>query len=386
MSTTALSTGSAIQSVLDDAVARGLTPGAAAAIVRLDGTHQRFCSGHRVGDDSVNDDDDAVDPDTIYDLASLTKLLCTTTLLASAVDDELIALDEQPFERWPGVTVAHLLQHTAGLAAHRPLHEQAVSAGNCGLRSGRDLVVDGTLHTVPDAAAGTRTRYSDLGFIALGALLEQRRGQSLDVLFAQHHRRAAAPADAQSLAPPSDQGLRFVSLWKDGYHPLILQTAPTERCPWRRRAVQGQVHDENAFAMGGVAGHAGLFGSLVDVEDAALRLLRSLTQDTTLRLFARAPGERGLGFDKATPDGSTAGVLGPRAVGHLGFTGTSIWIDPDVANDDGSVGAAFVLLANTLYPTREGVLSRNKELRTAFHRAAVLGIADVAQQGASGAG
>ncbi len=339
-----------MQAVLDDVVARGLTPGVAAAVVAADGHSERFFSGHKHDSDS-----DAVDADTIYDLASLTKLLCTTVLMARAVDDEVIALDEQPFARWPGVTVAHLLQHRSGLCAHRPLHELAIRARATGQQQGRDLVVDAVLGTLPEAAPGVRTLYSDLGFIALGALLERRREQPLDQLFASS----------------SSSGLRFVCLGREGYHPCVSQVAPTERCLWRRRAVHGQVHDENAFAMGGIAGHAGLFGSLVDVEGAALALLGSIQQDTTLRAFARAHGERGLGFDKATPGGSTGEALGPASVGHLGFTGTSLWLDPDfVVDDHAPPGAAFVLLANTLFPTREGVLARNKELRRAFHRAA----------------
>ncbi|MDP2342971.1 MAG: serine hydrolase domain-containing protein [Deltaproteobacteria bacterium] len=340
--------GAAVQAVLDDAVAHGLTPGAVASIVRPDGSSERFTSGHK-----HDADDDPVNASTIYDLASLTKLLCTTALVAKAVDEDVIALDEQPFARWPGVTVAHLLQHTSGLCAHRPLHELAIKAGATAQSAGRVVVVEAALQTIPEAAPGKRTLYSDLGFIALGSLLEERHGKPLDELFT-----SAAPT-----------GLRFVNLWREGYHPAVLQTAPTERCAWRRRAVHGQVHDENAFAMGGVAGHAGLFGSLVDVEGAALSLMRAIKSETTLRMFARAPGERGLGFDKATRGGSTGDALGPATVGHLGFTGTSIWIDPDYDDD----GAAFVLLANTLFPTREGVLARNKELRRAFHRAAALG-------------
>ena len=361
-------TAAAVQAVLDDAVARGLTPGAVASVVRADGRSRRFFSGHRHEADSA-----VVNERTVYDLASLTKLLCTTRLVAAAVDDDVIALDERPFAGWPGVSVAHLLQHTAGLAAHRPLHELAIRAGGTALAKGRDVVVDAALQTIPDAPPGQRTLYSDLGFIALGALLEERRQRPLDALFADLPTTTATTTTTSAAA-----GLRFVCLWREGYHPGILETAPTERCVWRRRAVLGQVHDENAFAMGGIAGHAGLFGSLVDVEGAALGLLRELQTDSTLRRFARAPGDRGLGFDRATRGGSTGDVLGDATVGHLGFSGTSLWIDPEFPPDDDgdddddsrSPGAAFVLLANTLYPSREGVLARNKELRRAFHQAA----------------
>lgn len=345
-----------VQAVLDQAVHLGLTPGVAAAVVGPNFAPRRFFSGHRFTP-SLRDDSSPVGVDTVYDLASLTKLFCTTALIARAVDDDLIALDETPWPRWSGVTVAHLLQHTSGLCPHRPFHEAASQRGVVALRAGRDVVVDAVLATLPDDAPGTRTRYSDLGFIALGALLEDRHHNPLDVIFRQAF---------------GDDGLRFVNLWRDGYHPAVPDVAPTERCPWRRRAVLGQVHDENAYAMGGVAGHAGLFGSLRAVESAALAFVGALQdRNSLLSRFARVEGERGLGFDKASVGGATGDVLGPHAVGHLGFTGTSVWLDPDL---DG--GTAFVLLANTVYPSRQGVVVRNKALRRAFHRAAVRGLVD----------
>jgi CubicO group peptidase (beta-lactamase class C family) len=354
-----------VQHVLDQAVREGLCPGAVACIVGVDGDSRRFRSGNRFVVDGVelgDEEDNVVDEGTVYDLASLTKLLCTTALLAKAVDDDAVGLDEVPFPQWDGVTVAHLLQHTAGLAPHRPFFELAERSGVVALQKGRDVVVDAVLAAVPEAPPGARTRYSDLGFIALGALLEQRLGDPLDVQF-ERLRGATS-------------GLQFVNLWRDGYHPAVPHVAPSERCPWRRRHVQGQVHDENAYAMGGVAGHAGLFGSLEDVEGAAVTLLRALQDDTTLRRFARAGradgAPRGLGFDRPSPGGATGDALSDDAVGHLGFTGTSLWLDPRPApGRDG--GTAYVLLANTVSPTRDGVLARNKALRRAFHRAAALG-------------
>lgn len=342
-----------IQHVLDDAVDKGVCPGAVAALVKIDGSIERFTTGLRFPADEGGDVA-PVDAAVVYDLASLTKLLCTTRLIAKAVDDDVVALDEVPYPRWEGVTVAHLLQHTGGLPAHLPFHEQVERHGKVGLRAGRDLVVDAVIATPVEAPPGKRTLYSDLGFIALGALLEERLGDPLDELFRKEY---------------ATNGLQYVRLWKDGYHPKVPHVAPTERCPWRRRAVHGQVHDENAYAMGGVAGHAGVFGAVDDVADAAVFFLRALSAGvSTLKQFAFAEGERGLGFDKATKGGSTGDALGPRAVGHLGFTGTSLWLDPD---KDG--GTAYVLLANTVCPSRSGVLARNKALRRAFHRAAALG-------------
>ncbi len=339
----------AVQQVLEQATSRGFAPGAVAAVVDEGGDRDVFVAGHRFPVDEGGDVA-VVDERVVFDLASLTKLLCTTRLVAQAIDDEALALDEVPFPRWPGVTVAHLLQHTGGLPAHKPFFELAERHGVTGVRAGRDVVVDAVLSTPVETAPGARTVYSDLGFIALGALLEERLGDPLDELFAR-----------------ASSGPGFVRLWRDGFHAAVPHVAATERCPWRRRAMHGQVHDENAYAMGGVAGHAGLFGAVDDVVDSAVFFLRALRDaSSTLARFAFAPGERGLGFDKATPGGSTGDALGARAVGHLGFTGTSLWLDIDA-------GRAYVLLSNTVSPTRSGVLARNKALRRAFHRAAALG-------------
>jgi CubicO group peptidase (beta-lactamase class C family) len=336
-----------LSQVLEDAVQAGLAPGVAAVVMTRGGLFQRFFHGRL----SVEPDAFVVDQDTVFDLASLTKLLCTTRLVARAVEEGALGLDECPWSSWPGVSVAHALRHDGGLSAHQPFFEAARAAGVAGLSQGYGVVVDAVLDTPPVAPPGERTLYSDLGFIALGDLVQQRRGGQLDEQLVD--------------VIPSGSGLRFVRLAEVGYHPALPRVAPTERCPWRKRVVQGQVHDDNAYAMGGVAGHAGLFGSLVDVEGAARQLLDDVQRSAPLFTWAQAAGPRGLGFDKATPGGSTASALGPRTVGHLGFTGTSLWIDPDL---DG--GAAFVLLSNTVYPSRKDVLTRNRNLRQAFHTAA----------------
>jgi len=205
---------------------------------------------------------------------------------------------------------------------------------------------------VPEALPGERTLYSDIGFIALGALLEDRHGAALDALWLAH------PLSAGT-------GLRFIDLEQQGYHPLLPDVAPTERCPWRKRIVQGQVHDDNAYCMGGVAGHAGLFGSLDDVVTVATRLLWRLRETSDiLNHFAKLPAAgRPLGFDLATPGGSTADVLSAHSVGHLGFTGTSVWFDLDTES-------IYVLLTNTVHDGRAETAARNKSVRQAFHRAA----------------
>lgn len=336
------------------AVDDGLTPGAAAAVVSLRaGTVTRVCAGG-LGSDVF--EARAVTSSTVYDLASVTKLLCTTVLVADDVAAGVIRLDETPWSWWPGITVEQVLRHSSGLPAHRPFFEQLQRERKNGVllgrRAGKDLVVDAALRTMPEALPGERTLYSDIGFIALGALLEDRHGTSLDALWAAH--------------PVSfGTGLRFIDLEQQGYHPALPDVAPTERCPWRQRIVQGQVHDDNAYSMGGVAGHAGLFGSLDDVVTVATRLLWRLRDpaDILHSFAALPPTGRPLGFDFATRGGSTGDVLSTHTVGHLGFTGTSVWFDLETEH-------IFVLLANTVHFGRETVAARNKSLRQAFHRAA----------------
>lgn len=336
----------AIAAAIDD----GTTPGAAAVVVTGDGRRRSVVAGHLHRMERAP----AVSEHTVWDLASLTKLMATTLLAARAVDAGRLSLEEVPWPaRWPGVTVAHLLRHDAGLPAWRPLYQAARQAGVCGLPAGARAVIEAALETTPEAPAGARTLYSDIGFIALGALLEERFGVPLDRAFANVARAYGST------------GLRFVRLDVDGFHPAVPMVAPTERCPWRHRALCGQVHDDNAFAMGGVAGNAGLFGSLLDVEAAAWFFLRVLTEpgEATLASFAAGGGERGLGFDRATASGTTAGVLSPRTVGHLGFTGTSLFIDPEPP------GAAYVLLTNRVHESRAHK-ERMFAARCAFHRAA----------------
>jgi CubicO group peptidase (beta-lactamase class C family) len=301
----------------------------------------------------------ATTPDTIFDLASLTKVIVTTSLAMRFVDDGRITLDEVVAGRipeWRGrdresVTIRDLLAHASGLTAWLPLFRD-----NTGRREYQHAIA-----TLPlEYAPRTQSIYSDLGFILLGFILEDAAG-----------------------GPFSDQGNALIR--ELGIEPLTFQPpaswreriAPTEVDPWRGRQLVGEVHDENCWALGGAAGHAGLFGSVVAVGQFAKRVLQNLTSSpapntgrvastATLRLFltkSDVPGSsRALGWDTMLPTSSCGTKMSPAAFGHTGFTGTSLWIDP-VHN----VYAA--LLTNRVHPSRSN--EAIKPIRPQVHDAII---------------
>ncbi len=304
--------------------------------------------------------------DTIFDLASLTKVIATTTLIMRAVDDGVLALDDQIRARLPewrgvdreAVTVRDLLAHSSGLPAYLPFFRD---------HTGRVEFEPAICHTPLEYSPGTQSIYSDLGFILLGFMLEDagsvqtRAAGRFDpaATFAARFRRIAAFITPEPLAfsPPRT--------WRE-------RSAPTEMEPWRGRLLIGEVHDENTWALGGAAGHAGLFGTASAVgafARAALRTLAGehlLAQPATCREFIRrtpVPGSsRALGWDTMLPTSSCGTRLSETAIGHTGFTGTSLWIDWER-------DLYVVLLTNRVHPTREN--NRLKAIRPAFHDAVV---------------
>lgn len=362
-----MSAARALRDALDEVIARGDAPGLAAAVSIEGGPRFRHLAGRLYADEAGAASAVAlVDEATVWDLASLTKVLSTTAIAARALADGALTLQEAPWPSWPGVTPAHVLAHDAGLPAWLPLYQAAEQARVAGRRAGARVVVEEALRAPLQAAPGARTLYSDLGMIALGALLEERLGAPLDALFAETARALYGPTS-----------LRYVRIDDVGYHPAVPRVAPTGASTWRGRTVVGQVNDDNCFAMGGVSGHAGLFGTIDDVDRAGCALLRAITAGgdpvrDALRRFAARAGDRALGFDRATPGGATGEALSAAAVGHLGFTGTSLFLDPVRR-------ASFTLLTSYVH---QGVdRARIRGVRRAFHRAAAVWV-DAARDGA----
>lgn len=264
-----------------------------------------------------------VSPDrTIYDLASLTKVVGTTTAVMVLYDQGRISLDAPVSGYLPAfsggykdsVTVRQLLTHRSGLPSGRELWRLASSPDEA-----RRYVLDTPLECRP----GDCYIYSDLGADVLGMVVEAVSGERLDVFLEEHVFQPLGMTD--TFFRPADS--------------LKARVAPTELTPPRGYPLQGEVHDENAYALGGVAGHAGLFSTAADLSVFSQMMLNGgvydgvhIVSDTTVALFTRrTTGHRALGWDTCDDgnDGSCGRFLSERAYGHTGFTGTSLWIDPD---------------------------------------------------------
>jgi CubicO group peptidase (beta-lactamase class C family) len=258
--------------------------------------------------------------ESIYDLASLTKVVATTTAVMVLYDQGKVEIDAPVSRYIPSytgglkdqVTVRHLLTHRAGLPAGRELWRTT---------STPEQARASVLATPIACAPGRCYEYSDLGADILGFVVEAASGQRLDTFL---------DAEVFKKLGMTDTGFRLSAA-------DAARTAPTEIAPPRGYPLRGEVHDENAFALGGVAGHAGLFSTASDLSVFAQMLLDGgsydgvrIVADSTVALFTRrAAGTRALGWDTCDGDGGCGSHLSPRAYGHTGFTGTSLWIDPD---------------------------------------------------------
>lgn len=357
----------AVAGAVDEAVARGDFPG---AVLRASVAGELVFE-HAAGWRSLEPMRAPMHADVTFDLSSLTKPLATTLAAFSLVQEGRLALDH-PVARWvpgfesrdrAGVLVHHLLEHSSGLPAHRPFSigvaaiEDAGRPGFATSADARAWVGEQVRREPLEAPPGARAVYSDLGFILLGEVVEAVAGDRLDRVCAE-----------RVFGPLGIDGLFFVDL-DDGRHApgapgvveasaLPVEFASTALCPWRRRVLQGEVDDDNAYAMGGIAGHAGLFGRARDVdllacavERAGLGELDWLSPAVVARMWtldATVPGStRTAGWDTPSPQGSSSGSrMSRRTVGHLGFTGTSLWFDLERR-------VSVVLLTNRVHPSRE---------------------------------
>ncbi len=329
------------QHALEGAVRAAKAPGAAAYVAANDVVLYHGAAGLR---QSVPQPLPAA-RDTIYDLASITKVVATTTAVMLLRDDGVLDLDQPvaeivPVPAFRAFTIRHLLTHSAGLSAILPLY-RSVSTVNEALQR----IAAAPLLWAP----GSRRRYSDLGYIILGKVVELAAMDSLDAFCA---RRIFAPLGM------THTGFRPPEAWRE-------MCAATEHCPWRGRVICGEVHDENAYAVGGVSGHAGLFGTAEDLARFCRALIEGrILARRTLEEMARI-GQlpcypwQGLGWQLDPWMAGSSGFLPARTViGHTGWTGTSLWLDYDAGN-------FVILLSNTCHPSRAA--RNNGALRRVFH-------------------
>ena len=357
-----------VLALLDEAVAIGVFPGATLSVG--DAGTERLA--HACGTLARAPHAPSATPVTLatsYDCASLTKVLATTAVAMRLVEQGLLDVDAPahallPELAAPGharILLRHLLEHSSGLPWWRPFHEQLTLGERLGAPSARDALLRMCAALPLDAAPGERAVYSDPGFILLGFALERAGGARLDELAA---RLVFAPAGLTTA--------RFVDLDADPRTPRPTPVAPTELCP-RRGLVTGEAHDENCHAAGGITGHAGLFATVADVARLAVLFVRSHAGERVpggfpaelVRTFFAPRGvpdsTRRLGWDGVSAARSSAGELWSRAgVGHLGFTGTSLWLDPER-------GRWVCLLSNRVHPSRTD--ERIQQLRPRLHDA-----------------
>ncbi len=349
-----------VENALREAVNEGVFPGAVLLVAK----NEEIIFEEAYGFRSLLPQQTTLQPDTAFDLASLTKPLATTLAIMLLTREGQVRVEDPVARFLPAfgvfgkhlITVRHLLKHTSGVPAWKPYYEEVVKVeeqGRTDFLTSRDAkrfvmeLIDGEkLLQRP----GTQCLYSDIGFIVLGQLVEAVTGRTLDEICLEWI--------FKPLGLSSTGFVDLTELRRGRIKPVPMELfAPTELCPWRKKILCAEVHDDNAYAMGGVAGHAGLFGPARDVHRLIACLSRCLrgadsflprtmveeflTKDTSVENASFA-----LGWD--TPSGGTSAsgsAFSPRTVGHLGFTGTSIWWDLEK-------NCYIILLTNRVHPTR----------------------------------
>ncbi len=348
--------GGVISACIQQAVKQGVFPGAVVLVAK--GPELLF---HKAYGTVAAGSSEPVECDTVFDFASLTKPLATSLAVMALLKQGRLQLDQQIGLLLPqfagskgGITVRQLLAHRSGLPAWRPYFQTLRLLPREKRRQGlRQLLVQQELEALP----GTRTCYSDLGFMLLAWVVESVSGRRLDRLV-------------------TDCFYRPLGLERDLFFVDLCEAVPerrfaaTENCPWRGRTLRGEVHDDNAHVVGGIEGHAGLFGTargiwkLMAAMVACYKYRRPVgpfDHDLVAEFFAVQAGGRSLGFDRVTAGASSSGRFFSRnSIGHLGFTGTSFWIDLDR-----HVGV--ILLTNRVNPSRDN--EKINTFRPALHDA-----------------
>lgn len=359
---------------IDSAIGAGAFPGAVLVVAKAGEIVHHAAYGSR----SLEPARAPMAPDTVFDLASLTKPLATTTAVMLLIRDGRLRLDDRIARFLPNfgvhgktpITIRQLLAHCSGLPAWQPYWKEIVKLGKHGRpnlvasHAAHDMMLELIHRERLEHPPGTKAVYSDLGFMLLGEIVELLSQTTLDRFCRD---RIFRPLGLHSIGFVDLERLRMQKVV-----PVADKIAPTEHCPWRQKVLCGEVHDDNAYAAGGVAGHAGLFGDVLDVHRVMQRLRLCYHAEDDLipaalvrefwRVDASVPESTwALGWDTPSATGSSAGNrVNPRAVGHLGYTGTSIWYD--LQRD-----AWVIFLTNRVHPHRNN--DRIREVRPRVHDA-----------------
>lgn len=304
----------------------------------------------------------AVEVETVFDLAGLTSIVVTTTLIMKLVESGKLRLEDRVSRYIQGfsvlgkssITVRQVLGHCAGLPAWVPFFEELMEAqsgarrGIVTSRGARDHIYNSINRMELKYEPGTKQIYSDVGMILMGQLVELLTGLSLD--------KASQRYIFQPLGLKSTSYVDLSMIKRRGIHPVTDLIAPTEECPWRKRVLCGEVHDDNAWVMGGIAGHSGLFSTVPELHVFTNELLRSwrgrssFVRKDVLDLFWRGPDEfpEGWRYGWDSPgkeNGMLEAGLSARAIGQNGFTGCSVWLEPEE-------GLEIILMTNRVHPSR----------------------------------
>jgi len=299
--------------------------------------------------------DSLIKKDTIFDLASLTKPLATTLAIMGLADKNIIDLDQPISELLPinlknekgRITIRLLLNHSAGLLNWKAFYLDLIKLP---IEKRKDILRKLIIAEPLEYTPGKDSIYSDLGFMLLEWIIEQCSGMAMAQYLTENYYKPF--------------GLKQTFLGQGQVPFNKLNIAPTEDCPWRKRVVHGDVHDENAYALGGYSGHAGLFGDVYDIF-LIMDMLRGhfilersdfFNPETVKEFFKRQNIVDGctwaLGWDTPSPEGSSSGkYFSENSIGHLGFTGTSIWMDLDK-------DILVIFLSNRVHPSRENIRIR----------------------------
>lgn len=327
---------SKVDSLIENAISDSAFPGAV-LLVSKDGKiiHEK-AYGHYTYDTASP----IVSTSSIFDLASVSKVVGTTTAAMLLIDKGLMDLDDKVIKYLPefnnngkeNITIRNLLLHNSGLAPFKKYYD---------IYSTAEEVINDIMNLTPEQEPGTKYVYSDLGMITLQKVIEKISGEPLDKFLAKN---LFLPLEMNSTMynPPAELKYRCMPTEYDDF--------------WRMRQLQGEVHDERAYMLNGVAGHAGLFSTAGDLAKFLQMILqkgnyngKTLISSSIVEMFVKKQSEqssRALGWDTKSPEGSSAGqYFDLTSYGHTGYTGTSVWTDP-------TKNLFVVLLTNRVYPTR----------------------------------